>query len=200
MKNQTIEQRILRQLAYYPQFRGVAKVVLKPVVFQGYTGKVTNASIFDYITSKPDVYALDVMEHFKNSEVVLMLISDDLPTHQTISYASFFLLLEIYVKSKLLDIVATFHDDHFRDECFILLNSEVDFFEKVDTLKNFLAHYKHPGLAAVEEIALVLDEKVLKIKQNHRAFQLMQQAATLLELHHHKDTIDTLFQPIYDLC
>lgn len=200
MTKSQFEARILRQLTYFPEFRGVAKVVLKPVVFEYKCGNIPHSEVFNYIVSF-DFDAVKIINHFQNNYVLCMLTDDDYTnSYEAVSYGTLFLLLEMYVRNKLHRIVANFPPDHFREECIIFLNSEVDFFETVDTLKNFLAHYKHPGLAAVEEIALILDEKVLKIKQNHRAFQLLQQAATLLELHHPKTTIDTLFQQIYDLC
>lgn len=200
MTKHDIEARILLQITHYPQYRGVARVVLKKVMFEGKAGKVSFADLFEYIVNSPNDDFAQIITHFKSVEVTVLLVQEDMPTYALISYGHFFTLLEMHVRKVLFNIIANFPKDHFQEECMIFLNSEVDFFETVDTLKNFLSHYNHPGLAAVEEVALVLDEKVLKIKQSHRAFHLLQQAATLLELHHPKTTIDTLFQPVYDLC
>lgn len=195
-----LEATALKQITYYPQYRELAKLILKPVVFGGKAGAVSHAEVFQYIThTEGDL--VDIIKHFDKPELTMLLVSaDDLPSFYHCTPLIFFQILEQYVMARCLDVVGAFPADHFREECYIFLNSEVDFFEKLDTLQNFLKHYSHPGLLAIEEIALVLDEKIRKLKSSMRAAQLIKQAAAIMKLHHNEAEIDALTQPLIDIC
>jgi hypothetical protein len=200
MTKQTLEQSILRQLTYYPKFRPLARIVLKAAVFEGFCGKVRHSDLFEYI-SRDDAHFIEIIDHFKQSEVTLMLVEEEgMSDYFVMCSSPFFILLELFVKQKLLDIIVLMPVDHFRDECQILLNSEIDLFEKIQTLIAFLRHYKHPSFEAVENLALILDEKILKIIQSHKAALLIRQGAEILKLHHQEAIIDSLIQPLIDLC
>lgn len=127
MTKYNLEARILRQITHYPQFRGVARVVLKKVMFEGSCGDLKYSDLFEYISQTEGDF-LEIAHHFKSNFLIIALGHDDLPTYYVISYGPFFTLLEMYVRKVLLNIIANFPADHFREECQIFLKSDVDFF------------------------------------------------------------------------
>jgi hypothetical protein len=199
MKRTTLEAQILRQLTYYPQFRANAALLLKSTVFEGTIGQLKHADIYNYIIkNNPEPEA--ILLKYKGTEAFILLTAEDACPYLTTSYSSMFVLLEMYLRGRLKEIIANFPPDHFREECTILINSELDIFETITTLKNFLSHYQHQGHAAIEELDFVLDEKIQKIKNKHQAYQQLQQVAQLLAMHYPQQDLDALFQPIYQLC
>jgi hypothetical protein len=171
------------------------------VISKACFSRIEYKEVFELLTTT-DMDVIQIAEKQQNNSFLLCLIyeANFASPYFELTNAPFFMLLEMHVKESCKAVLSQYPPDHLLEQTFMLINTSEDVFEMMDTLVSFLQHYQHPAALAIEDISLTLDEKARRISANNRSLRLIGQAAEILKLKNPESKIETLMQPLIDLC